>query len=320
MAADHDPTVDPLGPEYQVRTLPLRGAAVATLVRRAAEPNTAGAVLYVHGYVDYFFQTHLAEHFTDLGYDFYAVDLRRCGRSMRPGDAPFYFDDLAVFDEELDTAVEQIRADGHHKITVLGSSTGGLVSILWLSRRGGAVPVEAVVLNSPWLDLQEPWFMRTFGTQLIYLLGQVMPTFVLPQGISPAYGPSLHADHHGEWQFNTDWKPLVGAPTYAGVVAAVRRGHARVHRGLNLRVPILVMHSDKSRLGLRSWVPEAQSADCVLDVKQMTRWAPKLGEDVTDLTIDGGLHDLFLSAEPVRAHAFEQMDRWLEQVRTRTPA
>lgn len=311
---------DPLGPQYVASELALRGGEVATLVRRGCEEPRNGAVLYVHGYVDYFFQAHVAEHFVERGYDFYAVDLRRCGRSLRPGDTPFFFDDLATFEEELDAAAEQIRSDGHTRITVLGGSTGGLVVSLWLSRRGDAIPVEAVVLNSPWLDLQEPWFMRTFGTLLLYGLGQVLPGLVLPQGISPAFGASLHADQHGEWTFNTEWKPLVDAPTYAGVIAAVRRGHAKLHRGLHLRMPILVMHSDRSLLGLKRWEPAAQSADCVLDVEQMTQWAPKLGDDVTDVTIPGGLHDLFLSERPVRERAFAEMDSFLEQVSGARPA
>ncbi len=311
MSVEHDP----LGPQYQSRTLPLRDGEVATLVRLPASDPVNGAVLYVHGYIDYFFQTHVAEHFTERGYDFYAVDLRRCGRSLRPGDLKFYFDDLATFEEELDLSVEAIRADGHAKLTVLGSSTGGLAACLWLNRRGDAIPVEALVLNSPWLDLQEPWPMRTLGTMVLYGLSQVTPRTVLPQGISAAYGPSIHADHHGDFAFDTTWKPLVGAPTYVGVIAAVRRGHAKVHRGLNLRMPILVMHSDSSLLGLQNWTPKAQYADCVLDVKQMTQWAPKLGLNVTDVTINGGVHDLFLSSAPVRADAFAKMDAWLEQTR-----
>lgn len=315
------PEVDPLGPDYVARQIPLREGGVATLVRYQPPghegdetgPSARRAVLFVHGYVDYFFHTHVAEHFAARGYDFYALDLRRSGRSLRQGDAPFFFSDLEEFDEELDAAVELIRGDGHTRLTMLGSSTGGLVVCLWLDRRGGAVPVEAVVLNSPWLDLQEPWHMRTFGTHVLYGVGQFAPHFILPQGIPPGYVASIHVSKKGEWDFNTDWKPLVGAPTYAGVVAAVRRGHAKVHRGLKLRVPVLVMHSDRS-LKLRDWQPAAQRADCVLDVKQMTKWAPKLGSDVTDVTIPGGLHDLFLSEKSVRDRVFAEMDAWLDEV------
>ena len=76
------------------------GEALATLVRYAPGARigaTAGAVLYVHGFTDYFFQEHLAEHFAAKGYQFYALDLRKCGRSLRDGQTPHYVTDLALY-------------------------------------------------------------------------------------------------------------------------------------------------------------------------------------------------------------------------------
>jgi len=49
-----------------------RAPVVATLVRRRATAPTRRAVLYVHGFNDYFFQTHLADFYIDHGFDFYA--------------------------------------------------------------------------------------------------------------------------------------------------------------------------------------------------------------------------------------------------------
>ena len=83
---------DVLGAPYERRTIVLadddEGEVVGTLVRLRAAGPTKRAVLYVHGFVDYFFQTHLAEFFTARGYDFYALDLRKYGRSLlEPPDA-----------------------------------------------------------------------------------------------------------------------------------------------------------------------------------------------------------------------------------------
>jgi len=52
-------------------------------VRRSPRPGevTRGAVLYVHGFTDYFFQTGLADFFAARGLRFYALDLRKCGRA-----------------------------------------------------------------------------------------------------------------------------------------------------------------------------------------------------------------------------------------------
>jgi alpha-beta hydrolase superfamily lysophospholipase len=42
----------------------------------------------------------------------------------------------------------------------------------------------------------------------------------------------------------------------------------------------------------------------------MARYAPRIGRHVTLVRIDGGLHDLVLSAEPARTQVFEELARW----------
>ncbi|HVL25155.1 MAG TPA: alpha/beta hydrolase [Thermomicrobiales bacterium] len=300
--------------DQDTRTLALRGGDVATLVRQPAAPvNTRGAVLYVHGFVDYFFQDHLAGHFAERGYDFYALDLRRYGRSLREDDVPYFVDDITTYFEELDAAMEQIRADGHGRVVVLAHSTGGLITPLWLHDRHPA-GAEALILNSPWLELAESRFRRTVVTWAISGIGRVRPYLVLPEKLGTVYPESIHRDHRGEWDFDTTWKPVAEVPIHAGWFRAIRRAHARFHRGLEVGVPVLVMHSDNSLLHQDAWSPEAMTADTVLDVADMERWAPALGGNVTTATIPGGMHDLFLSSEPVRAHAFAVMDDWLDRV------
>jgi alpha-beta hydrolase superfamily lysophospholipase len=305
-------TQDILGPGYTARTLGLRDGSTATLVHRAAERNTRGAVLYVHGFVDYFFQTHLAEFFTDRGWDFYALDLRRYGRSIREDDIPWFTADLAEYHEELDMAVGLIRGDGHSRLIAMGHSTGGLIVPMWAYASQGEQVLDGIILNSPWLDLQEPWIVRTAGTWIIRGIGRMRPRAVIPQGLGGVYPQSIHKAAHGEWDFNTDWKPLTPQPVRFGFLAAVRRAHAELHRGLDLRLPILMMHSDKSLLGVTEWSPEVMMADTVLDVAQMDQWAPKLGSNLTTVAIPDGVHDLVLSSPPVRTRVFAEMEAWLD--------
>jgi alpha-beta hydrolase superfamily lysophospholipase len=306
-------TQDILGPGYTVRTLHLRDDQIATLVHRAAARNTRGAVLYLHGFADYFYQDHLAEFFTDRGWDFYALDLRRYGRSIREGDIPWFTTDLAEYQEELDGAVGIICDDGHSRVIAMGHSTGGLIVSMWAHARRGEKVIDAIILNSPWLDLQESWIFRTAGTWLIRSIGRIKPRAVIPQELKGVYPQSIHKAAHGEWDFNTAWKPLTPQPVRFGFLAAVRRAHAELHRGLDLQLPILMMHSDKSLLGVTEWSPEVMRADTVLDVAQMDQWAPKLGSDLTTVVIPDGLHDLVLSAAPVRTRVFAEMEAWLDR-------
>ena len=59
---------DVLGAGFEQTTLDLgeddEGPVVATVVRGTGMPADAPAVLYVHGFNDYFFQLHLAERTT----------------------------------------------------------------------------------------------------------------------------------------------------------------------------------------------------------------------------------------------------------------
>ncbi|MFF5093890.1 MULTISPECIES: alpha/beta hydrolase [Actinosynnema] len=307
---------DVLGDGFEVRTLPLGSEASAALVRRRADGAAErGAVLYVHGFADYFFQRHVAEHFAALGYDFYGLDLRGYGRALRPGEVANYVADLSTHFEELDAAVRVVREeDGHRGLVVVGHSTGGLTTSLWAHERRRDGALDALVLNSPWLDLAEPWVMRTVGTAAVRGVGRIAPKLVLKPGLGPVYGQSIHRDHHGEWEFDTAWKPIEAFPVTAGWLRAVRVGHARLHRGLDVRVPVLVLHSARSHLKARRWSAEAMTADAVLDVAHMRRWAPRIGRDVSLVQVDGGMHDLFLSAAPVRERALAEVDAFLERM------
>ena len=86
----YEQTVFELGPDPDGQ-----GDVRAVLVRRVprAGEDVRGAVLYVHGFADYFFQTELAERVAATGRGFYGLDLRRCGCSIRPGQHPHHVTD-----------------------------------------------------------------------------------------------------------------------------------------------------------------------------------------------------------------------------------
>ncbi len=146
----HSDAVDPaeavtdvLGEPWLAETIELgedhEGPLVATLVSHRAPRPSRRAVLYVHGFADYFFQTEFAQWWLERGYDFYALDLRKYGRSIRPGQTPTYVTDLADYDAELDVAWQRItERDGHEQVVVAAHSTGGLVTPC--GSTGGAPP------------------------------------------------------------------------------------------------------------------------------------------------------------------------------------
>ena len=270
------------------------GEVVTTLVRLPVPPaHTAprGAVLYVHGFIDYFFQRHMAERFAAAGYAFYALDCRKHGRSLRAHQRPCFCKDITEYFADLDWALEVIGAP----VLLAGHSTGGLVSALYAhagTRRG---QLGALWLNSPFFEFNAPPARRWLLTAAA-MLGGILPFGNDNKSIRPEYVEGLHRNWRGEWDFDLSLKPREGFPVYYGWVRAIRKAQARLQAGLSIGCPVLVMHSD--------------TADIILDWRHMTRWAPGLGPQVALAAFPGGVHDLVLSRREIRDAVFERLFTW----------
>nr|WP_328798995.1 alpha/beta hydrolase [Puerhibacterium puerhi] len=333
------PAWEPDGlPGFERLTLPLapddEGPVVATLVRRAhgtataapgasshagergdavpdAVPDAGVDVLYVHGWIDYFFQAHVADFWERLGVRFHALDLRKYGRSLRPHQTPGYTTSLRTYDEDLEAA---LAAMGHapgttdrRRLVLMGHSTGGLTLSLWAARHPGRV--DGLVLNSPWLEFQTREVGRRVLEPGIRAHAAVAPRSRLVNVDLGFYTRSISARFDGEWDYDAAWRPDLGWRATPAWLAAVFRGHEQVARGLDIDVPILVLLSARSTIGVR-WHPDMLTSDSVLDVVGVARRVPSLGSLVTLVRLDGALHDVTLSAAPVRDVVWRETERW----------
>ena len=308
---------DVLGPGYEQRTVELEpddeGEVVVTVVRRVPDEDEpvrpARAVLYLHGWSDYFFQTELADTWHGLGAAFYALDLRKYGRSLRPHQTPGYVDHLTEYDADIAAALGVIREDlgAHAAVMLMGHSTGGLVAALWAHRHPGAV--RGLVLNSPWLELQGSSVARTVSGPAIRQLARFQPRAPLPNVDPGYYARTLQDRDDGTWVIDDAWRPVPSFPVRAGWLRAIISGHARVAAGLSIDCPVLVLLAGRSLFSTR-WTEEMREADIVLDVEPLARRASHLGRVVTLVRIPGGMHDLALSAPRPRALFFAEIVRW----------
>jgi alpha-beta hydrolase superfamily lysophospholipase len=289
------------------------GRVVSTVVRRQAKCGFRRAVLYVHGYNDYFFQREMADRFVDSCYSFYAVDLRKYGRSLRNGQRPFQVRDLHEYFADIDSAVAIMKRDGIDNIVLMGHSTGGLITALYMSEHPDKA-IHALILNSPFLD----WNLGSTLELLVPAVaafGRWFPNVEIPQGSGSAYAESLLAKYHGEWSYNTKWKMMHSPDVDAGWIRAIHSAQQTLQSGRNaITVPILLMHSARSVSGGDgTWSSEYQHGDAVLDVADIAKYGRRLGPHVAEATVEGGLHDLMLSAPAVRRGVYTAMFRWLRQ-------
>ena len=273
------------------------GRVVATLVRlpvpEAPIGAVRGAVLYVHGFIDYFFQRHMAGRFAAEGYAFYALDLRKHGRSLLPHQHPCFCKDIAEYHADITLALAEIDTD----VLLAGHSSGGLVCSLYAVEGERRAQVRALWLNSPFFDWRDA---HKGKLRMAQALGWFFPFMHDPKSVLPAYVRSLHRNWDGEWDFDLTLKPLMGFPACFGWVSAIFHAHAKVHAGLGLDIPVLSMHSDE--------------ADIVLDWKQVARWSRTLGKNVTVQQFPGALHDLVLSRAEIRDSVFSHLFAWLARI------
>lgn len=290
-------------PGYSQCTIPLRsddrGAVVATLVRRDSLYHAPRALLYVHGYNDYFFQSALGDSVTRHGIAFYALDLRRYGRSLLVHQDAFATRDLREYYEELTKAIEQIRHEGAKEVYLMGHSTGGLITSLFLHDTQNRSRVAGLILNSPFFDFNFPPRLERTVLPMLSGVAKLLPSTVIV-GVSKQpqlYAQSLLKRYHGKWDFDTAWKKDHGHPIRLGWLRAIRTGHLRLQRGLNLSMPILLMSSDKSLRPVGAWKPEYGEVDLVLDVEDIQKYGQRIGSNIQAVRIPRGLHDLFLSSD-----------------------
>jgi len=294
-----------LTPDYE-------GEVIATLIASKFNIGNRKSVLYLHGYVDYFFQAHLGEKFTENNFDFFALDLRKYGRSLLPHQHPNYCRDIREYFEEITVAIRLIHNSSNADILLMGHSTGGLIASNYINYGQERGFIKALILNSPFLDFNMTNFQKAIVYLASKLISSIFPYSKVNGALSPAYPQSLHKDFYGEWDFNLDWKPIKGFPTYFIWLLAIRTAQKKLESS-NIKVPVLVMHSSGS-LKISTFSEEAMSNDIVLDIHDIKRVGAKLGKQITLLEIENAQHDIFLSPKIVREKAFDQMFSWLNSI------
>ncbi|MBC6990582.1 alpha/beta hydrolase [Hymenobacter sp. BT491] len=291
------------------------GPVRCTIIRKR-NPRAAAnrAVLYLHGFTDYFFQRELAEQWLAHGFQFYALDLRKYGRSLLPHQRPNNVRDLREYFPDLDAALDLVRAEGNQTVVLNAHSTGGLIAALYADAGAHRAALAALVLNSPFFEMNLPWLVRRVALPLLTRVGAIFPNLTPRASLGRGYGESLHRQFRGEWDYNLAWKPVEVFPVNAGWLRAIRKGHRQVARGLSVAQPVLVLHSDRTLRRYRPFNDDFFRTDGVLNVQHIRKLAPRLGPRVTVRAIEGGMHDLILSREPVRSEAYRQIFEWLATV------
>ena len=214
---------------------------------RRASARSRRAVLYVHGWNDYFFQTHLADFWATSASTSTPSTCAATGAACAAGTCTASPPTWTTTTLELDAAADLIAAD-HDQLVADGP----------LDRRSGHRLVggpdgragsTALVLNSPWLDLQGSALVRALGAPVIDALGARAPTAVAPAARPRPLRPRAAPLARGRVGLRP--RPQADAgPAGPGRLAAGRPARAAAGRGRpwTSRCPALVLASARTEL------------------------------------------------------------------------
>lgn len=312
---------DILGERFEQRILELEddyeGKVVATLVRCPAhcfseenlDPTVQKAVLYVHGFNDYFFQKEAAYQFNERGYNFYALDLRKCGRSHLPHQRLNDVRDLRSYYEEILTALKVMYLEGNQDVVLFGHSLGGLVLTLFAKDYTSDDLFDGLILNSPFYGFNGAQIKKSL-IPFAATTGRLFPDIEVKAPFSEEYGKSLHKNNRGKWEYNLEWKPHAPGYVNLGWVRAVHAGHRELSDRFKINQPVLIMCAGESLNDLAE-KEKIRTSDIILDVKDISAVAGNIEGEVDIVPIEGGIHDLLLSEEDVRKKVYTTIFGWL---------
>ena len=235
-----------------IPTARVRSRPCSCDVRSATASRSPVPWAYVHGFSDYFFQTDLADFLAERGLAVYALDLRKSGRAGSPARRRTSCRTSRATTPSCrwrSTWSPAWRSSRASRSTVMAHSTGGLITPAVAGptapqgqgRAGGGPGAEQPVVRPA--GQAGGCAGRSPGCCASSRRVQPFRRLEL-RGRSPSTArASLHRSVHARTSTST-WKPLATV----GWLNAVRRGHARLHRGLDVGVPSLVLRSEQDAL------------------------------------------------------------------------
>lgn len=317
---------DILGADFSTRTIQLADSRVCTLVHydpaskaKKSSEKRKTAILYIHGYTDYFFQADLAKSLYTLGYEFYAVDLHGYGRSLRSNQSPNYCKNFEDYHPDIQATLDVMAQDGITKCIPLAHSTGGLTITSYLrlhaeqhskeAEHKHPIEIIGLMFNSPFLAMILKPERERFILPIYRFLVKCFPFISIhTQTITP-YTQSLHETMLGEWDYRLDWKPAAGFPLSFYWLKQVMDEQERCSK-ITLNIPTLLCRSNRSTYMAKKH-EDCILGDAVLNVDNMELKVKQIYPNLSISLFDKGFHDLYLSPQPIRDQYVETLKTWL---------
>ena len=253
----------------------------------------------------------MAKKFNNQGYNFYALDLRKYGRSYLSHQKLNNVRSLLEYNEEIDLALQIIKSENNNQVILKGHSTGGLIVTNYAGNHLNNNLFHGIICNSPFYEFNLNIIERKIGIPILSMLSTYFSNKLISSGFSKLYGYSLHEKKHGEWNYSLTWKPHEIPKVNLGFISAIYNAQKKIQNNLIIDVPLLVMYSNTS-IYENHWSEKFKEGDAVLNVNHIRNYASKIKGNVTSFEIKNGMHDLILSKKTVRENVYKKMFEWID--------
>tara|TARA_B110000483_G_scaffold80470_1_gene100104 strand:- start:3074 stop:4153 length:1080 start_codon:yes stop_codon:yes gene_type:complete len=259
-------------------------------------PGNRRAVLWIHGFNDYYFHFHVGELLLSEGYNVYSITLPKYPQNGTDRRYLFYTSDIGGYFPYIDDYIDFINKRDIHDIVLYGHSTGGLITTAYLSEGKNASKISKLILNAPFFDFNDSDLKEFILESIISTIGKFAPKFLVKEGKNKLHNPDYYKDILSRYYFEQNKKLTYPSHVFAGWIRAVSIYHKKIQKKqIKLRIPVLVLTSSTS---MRRCSGE-QKGDCVLDVIEMKRISKNIGDDVRVKDYHGAIHDVLLSKSGV---------------------
>uniref|UniRef100_A0A6B2KVZ5 Myosin motor domain-containing protein n=1 Tax=Arcella intermedia TaxID=1963864 RepID=A0A6B2KVZ5_9EUKA len=281
----------------------------ATLTRPQSN-KARNAILYLHDFSDYFWQEDMAYNFLKNGFSFYALDLRKYGRSKDEGARPNWMEGITDYYEEVHWAISIMKAEGMEKISLGGLGFGGVIATFFSIDHPSLIQ-SLLLLNPQFTFTTKSWTKLVSNSKS--WLGNINPLHKDMQ-FSLLHHQSLHTEQKGKWNWDLSLKPLNGWPLYAGWVDILQKSIAELlKKNAKLQVPLLLLLSEQT-FELERWDKSLQESDMFLEADKVEDIAKQLSPKLSCHRIPHAGHDILHSNPDVVQQAYSQIWSFLSQL------
>ena len=270
--------------------------------------NNSKAILWIHGYNDYYYHFYIGELLLKEGYDIYAICLRRYEQNNL---TPFYTDDINEYIEDINNLFPIISKNNYKKILFYGHSTGALISILYCNYGKFKNKIDGLILNSPFFEFNLDSLSLFCLKYIVYYLGYYFPQFLI-RGKNENNINSLTSEIKKRFYIDYNKKFNYLPQVYFGWVRTIIMNQSKIqNKEINLKKPILILHSDKSIYP--SIDKTTENGDDTLNINDIIKYSKYIGNNVTRIEINNAIHDVFCSNIKSRNKAINEMFNWLNK-------